>query len=48
MYTPAITIVLLCSKADMGVGADIALMSQSLYGSWADFVKNMVIRAMIR
>lgn len=31
--TPAITIVELCSKAEIGVGADIAFNSQELKGS---------------
>ena len=34
--TPAITIVELCNRADMGVGADIAFNNHVENGNWAD------------
>ena len=34
--TPAITIVELCNKADIGVGADVAFNNQEENGNWAD------------
>ena len=37
-YTPALTIVALCSRALGGVGATIAPSSQEENGSWADLV----------
>ena len=38
-YTPAITIVELCNKADIGVGADIAFNSHVKKGNCADLEK---------
>ncbi len=35
--TPAITIVELCNRADMGVGADVAFNDHVENGNWADF-----------
>ena len=39
--TPAITIVLECSNAEIGVGAAIALRSHDVNGSWADLLMNI-------
>ena len=40
-YTPAITIVELCNRAEIGVGADIAFNNQEEKGNWADLEKNI-------
>jgi len=40
-YTPAITIVELCKRAEIGVGADIAFNNQEEKGNWADLEKNI-------
>ena len=40
-YTPAITIVELCKRAEIGVGADIAFNNQSEKGNWTDFEKKI-------
>ena len=45
-YTPAITIVDECDKADIGVGADIAFNNHELNGNWADLeykIQNQLI-----
>ena len=44
IITPAITIVELCNKAEIGVGADIAFNNQELNGNWADLVKEIIIK----
>ena len=36
------TIVELCKRAEMGVGADIAQINQEEKGNWADFVDNAI------
>ena len=38
-YTPTLTIVLECNRADTGVGATMAPSSQLWKGNWADLVK---------
>ena len=40
-YTPAITIVELCKRAEIGVGADIAFNNQEEKGNWADLENNI-------
>lgn len=47
-YTPAITIVELCKRAEIGVGADIAFNNQEKNGNWADFEKKIIWRIKIR
>ena len=44
-YTPAVTSVEECTKADTGVGAAIAAGSQALKGTWALFVIAATIKA---
>ena len=39
---PAITIVELCKRLDIGVGAGIAQINQEEKGNWADFVDNAI------
>ena len=41
-YTPEITIVELCSKEEIGVGAIIAFNNQEKKGYWAD-LENIII-----
>jgi hypothetical protein len=41
-HTPAITMVDECSKAEIGVGADIAFNNQLVKGNWADLEKIII------
>jgi len=45
-YTPAVTSVEECTKADTGVGAAIAAGSQALKGTWALFVIAATIKVL--
>ena len=47
-YTPAITIVEECNKAEIGVGAGVAFNDRLKKGNWADLEKIIAINEIIR